>query len=94
MNVVDYLQFLEPVQHNVSRVYSTTSGILTVLIFLWCLNIVVGLTQKIFATGKAVGTFYHNYLQKYFRLLSKSIFNLLHKKQFNENSKSSDVSLI
>ncbi len=94
MNIVNYLQFLEPVQQNVSRVYSTTSGIITVLLGLWCLNILVGLIQKIFATGKAVGSFYHKFLQRHFERAFKTISNFQRKKTYNQVKDSTDISLI
>ena len=65
MNLVNYLQFLEPIQDNVTRFYSTTSEIITVLLVLWCLNFIAGLIQRTYATGRAFGNFYRSYLHRY-----------------------------
>lgn len=62
MNLVNYLQFLEPVQEHVTRIYSTASEIITVLLVLWCLNFIAGMIQRTYGTGKAFGHFYRNYL--------------------------------
>ena len=66
MNLANYIQFLEPIQENVSRIYSTASEIITVLLVLWFLNFIAGLIQRTYATGKAFGNFYRNYLQRTF----------------------------
>ncbi len=81
MNLFDYLHFLEPVQENVSKVYSTTSGIITVVLVLWALNILVSLTQRTFSTGRAVGSFYRNYLHRYTSIFSNSLSKLIKKKE-------------
>ena len=74
MNLVNYLQFLEPVQEHVTRVYSTASEIITVLLVLWCLNFIAGMIQKTYATGQAFGRFYRNYLHNFFKKLTSQLF--------------------
>tara|TARA_Y100001968_G_C19069660_1_gene577710 strand:- start:178 stop:432 length:255 start_codon:yes stop_codon:yes gene_type:complete len=67
MNISDYLQFLEPIQEQLNKVYSIASLAITVLICLWLFNFVVGLIQRIYSVGKAIGGFYRNYFHKYLR---------------------------
>ena len=74
MNISDYLQFLEPIQEQLNKVYSIASLALTVLIFLWLFNFIVGLIQRIYSVGKAIGGFYRNYFHKYLR---KAIIGVL-----------------
>ena len=74
MNVSDYFQFLEPIQEQLNRVYSIASLALTVLIFLWLFNFIVGLIQRTYLVGKALGSFYRNYFHKYLR---KAIIGIL-----------------
>ena len=81
MNLVNYLQFLEPVQEHVTRVYSTASEIITVLLVLWCLTFIAGLIQRTYSTGRAFGNFYRNYLHRYF----KNIYTKLNTFKFRKN---------
>ena len=74
MNIADYLQFLEPIQEQLNKVYSIASLALTVLICLWLFNFIVGLIQRTYSVGKAIGSFYRNYFHKYLR---KAIIALL-----------------
>ena len=67
MNPVNYLQFLEPMQDQFTKVYSTMSGIIGVILILWILNFIAGLIQKTYGIGKAFGGFYRNYLHKSFK---------------------------
>ena len=67
MNISDYLQFLEPIKEQLNKFYSIASLALTVLICLWLFNFIVGLIQRIYSVGKAIGGFYRNYFHKYFR---------------------------
>ena len=67
MSIVNYLQFLEPMQDQFSRIYSTMSGIIGVILVLWLLNFVGGLIQRTYLFGKAFGSFYRNYLHRYFK---------------------------
>ena len=67
MHISESLQFLEPIQEQLNKVYSITSLALTVLICLWLFNFVVGLIQRIYSVGKAIGGFYRNYVHKYLR---------------------------
>ena len=76
MNISDYLQFLEPIQEQLNKVYSITSLALTVLICLWLFNFIVGLIQRIYSVGKAIGGFYRNYFHQYLR---KAIIGVLDK---------------
>ena len=73
MNLVNYLQFLEPVQEHVTRVYSTASEIITVLLVLWCLNFIAGMIQRTYAIGQAFGRFYRNYLHSFFKKLTSQL---------------------
>jgi len=75
MNISDYLQFLEPIQEQLNKVYSITSLALTVLICLWLFNFVVGLIQRTYSVGKAIGTFYRNYFHKYLRKAISGVLN-------------------
>ena len=75
MNISDYLQFLEPIQEQLNKVYSIASLALTVLICLWLFNFMVGLIQRIYSVGKAIGGFYRNYFHKYIR---KAIIGVFH----------------
>ena len=79
MNISDYLQFLEPIQEQLNKVYSITSLALTVLICLWLFNFIVGLIQRTFSVGKAIGGFYRNYFHRYLRKAILSILNTFKK---------------
>ena len=74
MNISDYLQFLEPIQEQLNKVYSIASLALTVLICLWLFNFIVGLIQRTYSVGKAIGGVYRNYFHKFIR---KAIIGLL-----------------
>ena len=74
MNISDYLQFLEPIQEQLNKVYSIASLALTVLICLWLFNFIVGLIQRTYSVGKAIGGFYRNYFHRY---LKKAIIGIL-----------------
>ena len=75
MNISDYLQFLDPIQEQLNKVYSIASLALTVLISLWLFNFIVGLIQRTFSVGKAIGSFYRNYFHKYLRKAIVSLLN-------------------
>ena len=79
MNISDYLQFLEPIQDQLNKVYSIASLALTVLIGLWLFNFIVGLIQRTYSVGKAIGTFYRNYFHKYLRKVIIVILNTFNK---------------
>ena len=89
MNLVNYLQFLEPVQEHVTRVYSTASEIITVLLVLWCLNFIAGMIQKTFATGQAFGRFYRNHLHGFLRKLTAQLFSFRKGKEMDQGSSNS-----
>ena len=74
MNISDYLQFLEPIQEQLNKVYSIASLAITVLIGLWMFNFIVGLIQRMYSVGKAIGGFYRNYFHKYLR---KAVIGIL-----------------
>ena len=74
MNISDYLQFLEPIQEQLNKVYSIASLALTVLICLWLFNFIIGLIQRTYSVGKAIGGFYRNYFHRYLR---KAIISVL-----------------
>ena len=79
MNVSDYLQFLEPIQDQLNKVYSIASLALTVLICLWLFNFIVGLIQRTYSVGKAIGSFYRNYFHKFFRKALVGLLNTFNK---------------
>tara|TARA_B100000700_G_C14615769_1_gene655783 strand:+ start:250 stop:504 length:255 start_codon:yes stop_codon:yes gene_type:complete len=79
MNISDYLQFLEPIQEQLNKVYSVASLGITVLIALWLFNFVVGLIQRTYSVGKAIGGFYRNYFHKYIRKAIIGILNTFRK---------------
>ena len=79
MSISDYLQFLEPIQDQLNKVYSIASLALTVLICLWLFNFIVGLIQRTYSVGKAIGTFYRNYFHKYLRKVIIVILNTFNK---------------
>ena len=80
MNFSDYLTFLEPIQGQLNKFYSGASLVLTVLITLWLFNFLVGLIQRTFSVGKAIGVFYRTYIHRYLRTLMLSLFNLFNKR--------------
>ena len=79
MSISDYLQFLEPIQEQLNKVYSIASLALTVLICLWLFNFIVGLIQRTYSVGKAIGGFYRNYFHRYIRKLIISVLNTFKK---------------
>ncbi len=79
MNISDYLQFLEPIQEQLNKVYSIASLTLTVLICLWLFNFIVGLIQRTYSVGKAIGSFYRNYFHKYLKRAIIGILNAVKK---------------
>ena len=79
MNISDYLQFLEPVQEQLNKFYSVASLAFTVLICLWLFNFIVGLIQRTYSVGKAIGSFYRNYFHKYLRKSIISVLNTFNK---------------
>ena len=82
MNISDYLQFLEPIQDQLNKVYSIASFALTVLICLWLFNFIVGLIQRTYSVGKAIGGFYRNYIHKYLRKAILGVFNTFKKTSY------------
>jgi len=79
MNISDYLQFLEPIQEQLNKVYSIASLALSVLIGLWLFNFIVGLIQRTYSVGKAIGSFYRNYFHIYIRKAIIGVLNTLKK---------------
>ena len=79
MSISDYLQFLEPIQDQLNKVYSIASLVITVLISLWLFNFIVGLIQRTYSVGKAIGGFYRNYFHKYLRKAVLGILNTFKK---------------
>ena len=79
MNISEYLQFLDPIQDQLNKVYSIASLALSVLICLWLFNFVVGLIQRTYSVGKAIGSFYRNYFHKYLRKAIIGILNTFKK---------------
>ena len=79
MNISDYLQFLEPIQEQLNKFYSIASLALTVLLCLWLFNFIVGLIQRTYSVGKAIGSFYRNYFHKYLRKAILGVLNTFKK---------------
>ena len=79
MNISDYLQFLEPIQDQLNKIYSIASLALTVLIGLWFFNFFVGLIQRTYSVGKAIGSFYRNYFHRYIKVAILSLINIFKK---------------
>tara|TARA_Y100001968_G_scaffold292645_1_gene297984 strand:+ start:211 stop:465 length:255 start_codon:yes stop_codon:yes gene_type:complete len=79
MNISDYLQFLEPIQEQLNKVYSIASLALTVLIGIWLFSFIVGLIQRTYSVGKAIGSFYRNYFHRYIRKAIIGILNTFKK---------------
>ena len=77
MNLVNYLQFLEPVQDHVAQVYSTTSEIITVILVIWCINFVAGMIHRTYASGYAFGLFYRSYIHPYLKAIVYYLFKAL-----------------
>ena len=77
MSLVNFLQFLEPMQDQFGRIYSTMSGIIAVILVLWALNLIVGLIQRTYSTGKALGGFYRNYLHRFIKVFVVKFLSLL-----------------
>ena len=63
-------------QEQVSRIYSTVSGILAVILIVWAVNFIAGLIQKTYGLGVLIGKFYRNYLHKHIRSLVVNIISL------------------
>ena len=80
MDLTSLLQFLEPFQEQISRVYSIGSMIFSVLIALWLFNFIAGVIQKIYSTGKVFGAFYRRYLHRYVRGLLVQFLQLFNTK--------------
>ena len=80
MNISDYLQFLEPIQEQLNKVYSIASLAITVLISLWLFNFIVGLIQRTYSVGKAIGGFYRNYFHIYLRKAILAVLNIFNKR--------------
>ena len=79
MNISDYLQFLEPIQEQLNKVYSIASLAITVLVGLWLFNFIVGLIQRMYSVGKAIGGFYRNYFHKYIRKAIIGVIDIFRK---------------
>ena len=79
MGFSDYVQFLEPIQDQLNKVYSIASLAITVLICLWLFNFIVGLIQRTYSVGKAIGSFYRNYFHKYLRKAVIALLNTFNK---------------
>ncbi len=78
-NFIDSVQFFVPIQENISKFYSTTSQLIGIVLILWCINLLIGLIQRTYSTGKALGRFYHSYLHKYIRSMSFTLINFIFK---------------
>ncbi len=77
MNIASYLKFIEPIQDQLSGVYSTATLLISIFLILWFLNFVITLISRIFIIGKTVGGFYRSYVHKYIRSIIFNITNLI-----------------
>mgnify|MGYP007063458949 CR=1 FL=1 len=77
MNLLNYWQFLEPMQDQFTRIYSAMSGIIAVILVLWVLNLIAGLIQRTFAIGKSLGSFYRRYLHSYLKTIAVKFFSMV-----------------
>jgi len=80
MNFSDLLTFLEPIQEQMNKFYSIASLAFTVLIVLWLFNFVVGLIQRTFSVGKAIGSLYRNYIHSYLKTIILNLLNIFNQK--------------
>ena len=80
MSISDYVQFLEPIQDQLNKIYSIASLAITVLICLWLFNFIVGLIQRTYSVGKAIGGFYRNYFHTYLRKAILAVLNTFNKR--------------
>ena len=80
MSFSDYIQFLEPIQDQLNKIYSIASLGITVLICLWLFNFIVGLIQRTYSVGKAIGGFYRNYFHIYLRKAILAVLNIFNKR--------------
>ncbi len=76
MNISSVLRFVDPIQDQLSGVYSTATLVISVLLILWILNFTITLITRTFTVGKAVGGFYRNYLHRYIRAVITNFINL------------------
>ena len=90
MNLVNYLQFLEPVQEHFSRIYSTASEVIAVILVLWCINLLAGLIQRTFSTGKIVGRLYRAYIHPYLKAIVVRLHSLVFKRNTIINGRTTD----
>ncbi len=80
MNYSSYLKLFQPVQEQLSGVYSTATLVVSILILLWVINFIVGLISRIFFVGKSVGSFYRAFIHRYIRIFFYGLINLFQKK--------------
>ena len=80
MSFSDYIQFLEPIQDQLNKIYSIASLGITVLICLWLFNFIVGLIQRTYSVGKAIGGFYRKYFHIYLRRAILAVLNTFNKR--------------
>jgi len=77
MNYTSYFKLLEPFQEQLTGVYSTATLIISILLLLWFVNFIVGLIGRIYSFGRNTGSFYRNFIHRYFRILLYSLLRLL-----------------
>ncbi len=76
MNYSSYLRLFEPIQDQLSGVYSTATLVISILLLLWVLNLIIGLITRIFSLGKSIGSFYRSFIHRYVRIIILSFMNL------------------
>ncbi len=91
MDLMNFLHFLEPMQDQFARIFSTMSGIIVVILVLWVLNFIAGLIQKTYSSGKAFGGFYRNYLHRYFKAVLVKLFSFLDFRDSNQMHRKSNL---
>ncbi|KGG11821.1 hypothetical protein EV10_1181 [Prochlorococcus marinus str. SS51] len=77
---------MDPLQQQLSGVYSTATLIISILLLLWAVNFILGLISKIFVLGKSVGTFYRSFIHRYIRILIYSFLGLFTNKSLREKA--------
>jgi len=81
MNYSYYLKLFEPIQDQLSGVYSTATLVISILLLLWALNLIIGLITRIFSLGKSIGSFYRSFIHRYVRIIILSLMNLFPNKK-------------
>ena len=90
MNLINYLQFLEPMQENIIRFYSIASGLIVIVFVLWAVNSFITLIQRVYAAGRFLGSFYHRFLHSHMKSVIDKFFAFARKKEIKEINSSDE----